>query len=215
VVGIDGCRRGWVLAARNTDGDAQVRVVERLDDATTGFDIIGIDMPIGLPDAWSRAADVEARRFVSPRGSTVFPAPPRALLSCASYAEANEFAKRAYGRGVSRQAWNLVPKIVEVDGLASALGDRIVEIHPECAFRALTGQVLPSKHTPAGVRSRQEALRPLFGDGVDARPAGAAADDVLDALVVLWSAGRYAAGAHVELGDGARDRLGRRMRIVY
>lgn len=43
VAGADGCRAGWVV--RDTSDD--LRVVTRLD--LTDIDLLGVDMPIGLP----------------------------------------------------------------------------------------------------------------------------------------------------------------------
>jgi predicted RNase H-like nuclease len=211
--GVDGCRTGWIVATRTS-----VHVIERLEtlveDST--IDIIGVDMPIGLPDRWARAADTEARRFLGGRrASTVFPTPPRPLLHEADYALANLGSRRLFGRGLSKQAFNLLPRLREVDELArTEPEDRLVEIHPECSFRALAGAALPSKHTPGGRAARQALLRPLFGELVDARPPGAQVHDVLDAFAVLWSVERFRRGAHIEHGDGARDRYGLPMRIV-
>ena len=73
---------------------------------------------------------------------------------------------------------------------------------------------LPSKHTADGIERRRALLLPRFGPVVDARPRGAAADDVLDAYAVLWSAERFARGEHLTLGDGSVDELGLPMRIV-
>ena len=58
VAGVDGCRTGWVVAS--LDG---CRVVERLDDSAGDFDVIGVDMPIGLPVTGPRRCDVDARKF--------------------------------------------------------------------------------------------------------------------------------------------------------
>lgn len=219
-MGIDGCRQGWVIAERASPRSVALRVVEQLADAITSADVVGIDMPIGLPDEWHRAADIAARRYLSPRGSTVFPTPPRSLLACTTYDQVNTVARARFGKGVPRQTWHLFPKITEVDTLARSLlleqpGARLVEIHPECSFRALAGRVLASKHTPNGIIERTEALRAVVGAAADARPRGARPDDVLDALAVLWSAERFARGEHVELGDGRSDALGLPMRIVY
>ena len=220
VAGVDGCCDGWVIAERESSRSVAVRVVERLAEAIAPADVVGIDMPIGLPDEWHRAADIAARRYVSPRGSTVFPTPPRTLLACTTYEQVNTVARAQFGKGVPRQTWHLFPKITEVDTLARRLlvepsCTRLVEIHPECSFRALTGRVLASKHTAEGIFERTEALRAVVGDAVDTRPRGARPDDVLDALAVLWSAERFSRGGHVELGDGRCDALGLPMRIVY
>jgi len=216
VVGADGCRGGWVLADRHG-----AEVVERLDDivADATVVVVGVDMPIGLPREWGREADREARRLLGrPGASSVFPTPPRSLLTATTYATANERSKSELGRGLTRQTYHLFRRIREVDRLVTALtgaeGERLVEIHPECSFRVMAGAALPSKHTADGIEQRRALLLPRFGPVVDARPRGAAADDVLDAYAVLWSAERFARGEHLTFGDGSVDELGLPMRIV-
>src|SRR5206468_1411244 len=54
--------------------------------------VIGVDIPIGLPESGARPADVAARRFVGPRASSVFTTPQRAVLEAPSYAEARRVA---------------------------------------------------------------------------------------------------------------------------
>ena len=208
IAGIDGCRGGWVVAS--TDG---VRVLPALTFA--GFDLVGIDMPIGLIDGPPRACDVEARRYLRPRGSSVFPAPPRAALKCAEYNTAVALARRATGRGISRQTFNIMPKIAELDLLIDDSNQGcVIEVHPECAFRALSaGEVLPSKKTGAGQAFRRRLLADHF-DLPSRVPSGAALDDVLDAYAVLWSTFRFLHGEHIVFGDGQRDERGLEMRIV-
>ena len=200
LAGVDGCRLGWVVAT-----DDGVEVVPALDDVLVQCDAVGIDIPIGLPDAGPRACDVEARRRLGPRRSSVFPAPRRALLPCRDWAAAS---------GVSRQAFNLLPKIAEVDALVTpALQDRVLEVHPELAFAALHGS-RPMAHPKRTALGRAERLTALALDDVP-RVRGAAPDDVLDALAVLASMRRWAAGRAEHLGDGAVDARGLRMEIWF
>jgi predicted RNase H-like nuclease len=214
ITGVDGCRVGWVVAS--DDGtDVRVTVETSIAPVLQRFQVIGVDMPIGLPATWDRAADRLARRFLSPRSATVFPTPPRQLIDARSYAEANARSKEFFGKGLTKQTYNLFAKLREVDALITAADvERVIEVHPECALRAMTGSALPSKHTASGRVLRREALRPIFGDVVDTRVAGAAADDVLDALAVLWSVRRYVGGEHIVFGDGRRDERGLVMQII-
>jgi predicted RNase H-like nuclease len=184
--------------------------------ADSTIDVIGVDMPIGLPDEWGRAADAEARRSLGGgRASTVFPTPPRPLLQETDYAVANAMSRRLFGKGLPKQSFHLLPRLRELDELARTQPEgRLLEIHPECSFQALAGAALPSKHTPDGLRARRALLRPLFGELVEARPRHAEADDVLDAFAVLWSVERFSRGGHIEHGDGARDSSGLPMRII-
>jgi predicted RNase H-like nuclease len=202
-----------VVASR--DG---VRVVPHLapvvESAVESGGVVGIDMPIGLPHDRPRACDREARRFLGARRSSIFEPPRRVTLGAADHAEAQRRSVALHGTGLSVQAWNLVPKIREVDQvMTSALEDHVVEVSPECAVRLLLGRVPAPKRTAGGAAERRDALEAVFGP-LPARLAGSRPDDVLDAYAVLWSAERFARGEHVTFGDGARDERGLLMRIV-
>ena len=99
------------------------------------------------------------------------------------------------GRAISLQTFHITPKIAEWD--AVALTDRVVEVHPELALRAMAPEVdFAPKKSARGAGQRIAALArwvdpaAALGD----LPAGARLDDVLDALAVAWSAARWARG---------------------
>ena len=211
VAGVDGCRGGWVVAHA-----AGIDVVSSLAPLLERFAVIGVDMPIGLPDGPHRGADSQARRFLGRRHVTVFTVPSRTVLAHTSHRDANAASRHLYGRGVTVQSFNLFPKIREVDALpVELLRDRIVEIHPECAFVRMAGAPLPPKRTAEGAAARRALVREHVGLDVTAtRGSRAAAHDVLDACAVLWSARRYVAGVAIAFGDGALDARGVPMRIV-
>jgi predicted RNase H-like nuclease len=225
VCGIDGCRGGWVVATVPVDG-AGPYVVERVADLADVFgrlesgylDAVAIDMPIGLSSSDRRSCDIDARRIVGPRRSSVFPAPPRSVLGARTYDEATARCRVASGRGMSRQVFGILPKIEEVDRLVSpARQDRVVEVHPEVSFAVLAGHPMSRpKRTVDGSSQRRAALRGTFGDidaEIDRRVPGARPDDVVDALVAAWSATRLALGTAVRVG-GELDERGLRMEIV-
>jgi predicted RNase H-like nuclease len=210
--GVDGCKGGWVVASR--DG---AHVEPSIANVIATFDIVGIDMPIGLPNIFSRQSDFEARRYLRPRGSTVFPTPPRACIDATDYSQACELAREATGKAISIQAWNIVPKIKEVDALISRDHERrVAEMHPECSFLAMNNdEALASKHTSVGIEQRSKLVESHFGVTPIALRF-ARIDDVLDAYAVLWSAERFAAGTHRTMPehDEQRDARGLLMRIV-
>jgi predicted RNase H-like nuclease len=221
VLGVDGWRGEWVGAL--LDGRSVTLLV--LPDAAAvlavpDVEVIGIDMPIGLSEDGVRACDLEARRRLSRAGAsgTVFPAPVRPVLAAHSYAEARRLAVAASGRSISAQSWNLVSSIRQVD---DALGDppteRVVEVHPELAFRSLDPRVRDRKALPRGQTQRIRALLPVMDvlDGLAEAPAGPPVVDMLDACAATWSARRIADGAAECVGDGAADRRGRPMRICW
>jgi len=173
--------------------------------------IIAIDMPIGLSDDAPRTCDMAARKLLQPHGSRVFPAPPRAALAHANdYAAACEAALSVSGKSLSKQTWNLLGAIAEVDALAD--DPRLVECHPEMAFALMNGHPLDEKKkTPAGRDVRLELLRRWLPDLADP----AYGDDGLDALACAWSAARIVTGEAMTLphGEVPRDAVGRPMRI--
>ena len=191
--------------------------------------MLAVDMPIGLADSGPRACDIAARRHL-PRGrkSSVFPPPRRAMLACANWAEANALGRAREGKGLSHQAWNLTPRIRELDqALTPADQARVREVHPELVFQRLNGtaaqpDTLPSKKTPAGQAAR---LALLARAGVRELPAlietlprsQAKPDDLLDAAACALAARDILAGRATCLPGPAppRDARGLRMEIWF
>lgn len=204
--------RGW-LQVTGVRGLGAV-----IDDVAAGrLAALAVDMPIGLPDAGPRACDLAARRRLGPRRASVFPTPVRAALGAPTYAEALARSRAADGRGLSRQAFNLLAKIAELDAVVRPeLQDRVVEAHPEMAFARLAGRpCLDPKRTAAGRVERLALLhRAGLGDLSSLRLPGAAPDDVLDAAALTLTAARVRDGVAERLGDGARDPTGLRMEVV-
>ncbi|HWF16336.1 MAG TPA: DUF429 domain-containing protein, partial [Acidimicrobiales bacterium] len=149
VGGLDGCRTGWVLATVPahgpvaSEGALTVRVLPALDDVVAALEsgdlaAAAIDIPIGLAAAGPRACDREARRLLGPRRSSVFPAPVRAVLAAGSYVEACEISRRVWGKGVSKQLYNIVGKIREVDAVQSPrLEQQLFEACPELSLAVM------------------------------------------------------------------------------
>jgi predicted RNase H-like nuclease len=226
VAGVDGCRGGWLLVVvpRRRGGDSRVALESSIAPVVAlarraQLAVVGVDMPIGLPADGVRAADRAARARLGPRRSSVVPTPCRAVVGALDYADALARSRRATGRGLSRQAFHLLPKIAEVDAVVRPRDQRrVVEVHPESSFAALAGGPLTlPKRTPEGREARLALLLPHFPDverHLATRPSGAAPDDLLDAFAVAWTARREARGVAEHLGDGARDARGLRMEIV-
>ena len=79
------------------------------------LDTLALDIPIGLTKRGARDCDRAARSALGPRRSSVFPAPPRAVLEARSWEHACRICEDVEGKRISRQAWALVQKIREVD----------------------------------------------------------------------------------------------------
>ena len=203
VVGVDGCKGGWV-ALRVVEGvvcgGGVYAAFSEILAAYTGSSVIAVDIPIGLPPPYPRAADLEAKQILGPRRSSVFLVPHCAALAAPTYAEANRLNRELTGSGLSAQSYALRKKILEVAGHA-ARDLRVREVHPEVSFQAMAGGPLShGKKTWSGFRQRQELL---VGQGLGI-PSGldlgaAGADDVLDAAAAAWSAARIAAGTACSL----------------
>jgi predicted RNase H-like nuclease len=226
VAGVDGWRGRWVVASVAPGGQVEWAVADSAAEVvqiTRDCAAVAVDVPMGLPDGpGGRACDALARRRLPGAASSVFSAPVRAALGAATHPEAVA-AARALGAGApSIQVWHLTPGIRDWDDLLAAdpaRQDRIVECHPEVAFRALDPAADPwaRKSTARGVARRMLALRPWVDPIAALRtvPAGPALDDALDALACAWSAHRWATGAASTLpADPPVDRRGLRMRIV-
>lgn len=90
VAGVDGTPGGWAVVMMHA-GRSAIRKVAALSsilDGTADFDIIAVDVPIGLLDAYEvggRACDRAARKFLGKtRRNSVFPAPVRPVLAAIS-----------------------------------------------------------------------------------------------------------------------------------
>ena len=210
VLGVDGCPGGWVGAVL-VPGAPRPRVVvaptiaDLVETVRSELDVrvVGIDIPIGLPDSSVRQADVLARRALPGRASSVFTTLTRAAYLAGTRVEADAVNRGLSGQGVGAQAFALRARILEVDTwLRSRPTVAVVEVHPEVSFTTMSGAQLPSKHGAEGQAARLEALAAA---GL-ARPSvlagrGYAADDVLDACAVAWTAHRHAVGAARSLPD--------------
>jgi predicted RNase H-like nuclease len=163
--------------------------------ANTDIKIIVIDIPIGLTAKGPRPCDLEARRFIGIRGSSVFPAPVRSMLVAKDYREACGVRLRADGKKCSKQLWAITPKIREVDHCMSpSLQVRVYEGHPEVSFACIKGGCLiHSKHTPEGREQRVNLLEshfPAFKNRLSALSLMHAEEDIIDAFACLWTARR-------------------------
>jgi predicted RNase H-like nuclease len=98
---------------------------------------------------------------------------------------------------LSRQAFGIAPKILEVDDvLRPGSQERIREVHPELCFRSLNGgrPLLDNKKSTAGLSVRWNLLRTVLAGMPpeppkrSALPARCSVDDYIDALAVGWTA---------------------------
>jgi len=203
VLGVDACKGGWigiVVDGGRTSAQFSPLIADLVAAVDAGGElaVIAVDMPIGLPDAGSRRADLLASRALGPRRASVFMTPVRAAIEADDYPTAVRLNRKATGAGISAQAFGLRIKIREVDRWVRQQRPRIVEIHPELSFAHLAGAPLPYRKTSwAGVELRRTLLAEA-GIELDRylghAGAVAAVDDVLDAAAAAWSAVRVTTG---------------------
>jgi len=233
VLGVDGCRAGWVAARLNlSSGEVTAFVMSAFGALLNGpgakAAMIAVDMPIGLAETGRRACESEARKLLSPyRHNSIFPTPRRPMLAFDAYEDANQWGKRQgaeAGGGLSKQAWMITPKIREIDNVITPRDQRrLSEGHPEVAFWRLNGGApcLHPKRKPEGAKERLALLRRhgissakrLYEDLKKDFGASVGADDVYDACALALTAKARFDGEAVCLGDGAKDARGLLMEI--
>lgn len=226
IVGVDGCKAGWVAVTMDVNAARPAVSVHRdfslLLEVFSDEALIAVDMPIGLPEVTEkggRPAEIAARKLPTVPKSSIFSIPSRQAV----YAEqvplkqADRLAahKRAVavarstsnsGSGFSIQAFCILPKIIEIDRLLrenQSLGGRVLESHPEVAFRRLNGwkplarKKIGGRQNPAGVEERKAIL---FAHGFERRfldqrlPPKVGVDDFLDAAAMMLVAARRLSG---------------------
>jgi len=217
VAGIDTVGPLWVAAVR--DGGAtswRVGDTAAVLALAETCDMVAIDIPIGFVATGPRASEIEARAILGAQGRSIFPTPPAAAMAVgrregttrASRELAQEESRRAGGAGISTQSWGIAGKILDVEDelhrLPWTAATRVVETHPETAFRVMSTrpptEIWPGKKTAAGVARRLAALAvdPAVLD--DPVLAQVPIDDALDALAAAWTAARILRDEALVLG---------------
>ncbi len=237
VAGVDGCPAGWIAVIHPLSRPASAHLVlfssfRDVLEHQPELNTIAVDIPIGLPDragAGGRAADREARSVLGQRQSAVFAVPSRRAIMCENYRDACDaaYATSDPPRKISKQAFNIFPKIRDVDAIITpAMQARVFEAHPEIAFWCLNGEVplrlakkIKSRPSPEGLDYRRALLRTNgYPEAVllssEFRKSKVGPDDILDACANAWSAVRI----HTNLArcfpeKPERDAKGLRMEI--
>ena len=231
VAGTDGCKAGWIVTfvGANHD-DIRIRVLKTFADIFAASEqprVVAADVPIGLPahiGPQGRGPERAVRPLLGERQSSVFAVPSRRAIYAPDFAAAcrQALATSDPPKKVSKQLFMIAPKIREVDEMlrnAPALTGRVFEVHPEVAFWRLNGdralhepkKIKGSPYGPGLALRRALLARHGFSAAVteQAPPAGAAADDLLDALACAAIARRILAGTAVPFPDPPlRDEFG-------
>lgn len=201
-IGVDGCKGGWFYAA-SVGAKFETGIVESVVDLFGKFQSIEemiIDIPIGLHNdgAQPRNCDIEARKILKPRGSTVFPAPLRPSIYTSNYTIACNVNQQLSGKKLPIQAFNIAGKIREVDQLLTQCPKYrcvIKEAHPELGF-CMLNKCIPletKKKRTAGINQRLMLLNKvipetyeIYSEAIDKfQRKTVARDDIVDALLCL------------------------------
>ncbi len=228
VVGVDGCRAGWIGVSWGA------QVVHQLfgnitEIIATDALVIAIDMAIALAENGSRGAEVEGRKVLGARKSSLFSMPTRAALVATDYREACTINTQHTNppRQISKQCFHLFSKMREIEAvMAPALQSRLYEAHPELAFWAMN-DCSPLAH-PKKMKGRpfepglsqRRALLHKAGFPLDQLPpanyrkSDVGEDDLLDACACAVAARRIAEGRAIHFPDmEERNARGLIMRI--
>ena len=206
ISGVDGCRGGWL--AFHFDGkNWSADLLEGINELYRASEsqLILIDIPIGLRtnELLERLCDLEARKILNKRKSSIFPAPSRFAINCNEYRLSSQKNKEATGRALSKQTFNIIPKIREVDNFvrSESYNPRkkiIREVHPEVCFWGLNGcsEMRYNKKAALGISERMEVLSAYIKDvnkifdktRTRYKKNQVADDDIIDALVCAVTA---------------------------
>lgn len=188
-----------------TEKGLQLTVVESLHGFLQNCgsqSTIFVDIPIGLGSAdVPRYLDQVARHYLpASLRSSVFETPCRPAVYAADYTESRQINKDFTGKSVSVQAWNICPRIKEVDTIlrnSVSMRTAFYEAHPEICFQQLKGTpLLYKKKTREGHSERMEILSNSIEDINEIiesflklhKRSEVQPDDALDACCLLVSA---------------------------
>jgi len=234
VAGLDGCRGGWCAVELDAQDDtvtASGPAIRTFSDVVASqAEIICIDIPIGLLDGPGRRfCDTAARKLLGrPRASSVFPSPCRSVLSMdlssEQYPVVSIENKRRSDRKLTKQTYNISPKIRDIDlWMTPGLQRRVREVHPEVCFWALNNS-RPMEHNKKRLRGRLERwflLRrhirglPLTPSIPKKMKPFCAIDDYIDALAAAWTAVCITRGARAIPETPAYDDHDLRMEMWF
>lgn len=152
LAGADGCKTGWLcLLAESTNAPLTAFIAptfQTLVDRLPQGGILAVDIPIGIPDCGPRQCDIEARRQLGPRRSSVFPAPIRAVLESPSYEQACATRQAIDGKRMSKQAFAITPRSAKSTSFFAAEMSPVVKcgsVIPRSPLRCGRARLLASR----------------------------------------------------------------------
>ncbi len=206
VAGADGCPKGWLVVFRSLNGEnPRAQIFKQITDALKEPErpkIVAVDIPIGLlktSQRGGRSADIEARKVLSLRKSSIFPAPSKPVLKARSFEEAKEIEQQNSKppKKLTKQVYYLLCKIRQLDAIAASYSGIIFECHPEVSFWAMNNkaEMLSPKRKLHGFDERCKILaRNRYEHSFLTTRVGSyedhSRDDLIDACAAAWTAER-------------------------
>lgn len=213
-VGVDGCRAGWFAVFLEEENESNCKweaatfpefscLADFLEkNYREAEPLVLVDIPIGLKDGGSgeRLSDIRAREILKTRKSSIFPVPCREAVYEETYEKACETNERLTGKRISKQTWNIIPKIRDVDSFLiknKSYREKVREVGPEICFQSFAGFPMKfSKKKVEGFLERKEALNNVckFVDEIieysflKYRRKELAKDDIMDSLAAVLTA---------------------------
>jgi len=243
-IGIDGCKGGWIMASlQHNQLELSLKTaVDGIWEQVRDHQAVLIDIPIGLLEGENgqsaRLCDIEARKMLGKRASSIFPVPCRQAVYVDPPAKetgwyshwhqaVNQLNKAHLGKGLPIQSLGIVSKIREVDEclqLHKAAQSVFLEAHPEWCFKLLKGQgLVHSKKTEEGQQERIAILGNYIEQFTKSEAASyfkqfqrskVAKDDILDAICLAVHAHLGQKYGFSAIGN-ERDKKGISMSISY
>ena len=212
IAGIDGSKGGWVCVSgyENNYKELKFEKLKEFNDIKSkNFNLVLVDIPIGLDinlKKGGRIVDKLARKELLTNKSSIFNAPSRLVLKAKNYEEANKINKNK-GMGLSKQSWNLVKKIKEVDEFIKNSNKTIIfESHPEIIFQVMKkDKVSTKKKNDEGIIERRNLLekngfnKVFLEKNLLAKDSFYKKDDFIDACSLFWSANRVITKTEVKI----------------
>jgi predicted RNase H-like nuclease len=233
-LGIDGCPAGWISIQAGEQFGWTIELfhtIQDLWDIHSNSNLILIDIPIGLKDDGGipRLNDSAARKYLtSKRSSCIFPTPCRKALYSSNYKEANDINKELTGKGLSKQSWNICPKIREMDKFLQKnykAREVFIESGPELSYSILNNNKPMDyyKKTREGMRERLSILKSYSKSNFNPLDIGlkkykrkdVSKDDIMDAWILAIRASGGKSNLHIIPENIEYDSTGLPMRIAF
>jgi predicted RNase H-like nuclease len=174
VIGIDGCKYGWVCAIVSDGESWEIELYKTLEDVLRKYPTEQkfIDIPIGLVDSGDRVCDTEAKTLLGTAHMSIFHPPVNCLLKHYStltdelgymdkFRKTNEYALLKNHNRLSIFAFGIIKKILEASNtLKEHSGNNFQEFHPELLYRQLNPN-LAKKKEALGLKQRIRLMQSI------------------------------------------------------